>query len=115
MKIRRGEVWVANLEPSNASEPGKVRPVVVVQSNLVNTAGHSSIVICLLSSQQKQKEGRLRILVKAESKNGLEKDSFVLTDQIRAIDVNRFQEKIGAVDERVFSDVINGIKVVLDI
>lgn len=115
MKVRRGEIWVVNLEPSNASEPGKTRPVVVVQSDLINTAEHLSVVICPLSSQEKQQEGKLRILVKAGLKNGLEKDSYVLTDQIRAIDINRFQAKVGVIDGDTFLKVITGIKIVIDI
>lgn len=115
MKVRRRDIWIVNLDPSNASEPGKIRPVVIIQSDLINAAEHSSVVICPLSSQRKQKEGKLRILIKAELKNGLEKDSYVLTDQIRSIDINRFQEKIGVVDEGIFLKVISGIKIVLDI
>lgn len=115
MRIGRGEIWIVNLEPSYASEPGKIRPVLIVQSDLINAAGHSSIVICPLSSQKKRKEGRLRISVKAESKNGLEKDSYVLTDQIRTIDINRFQEKVGVIDNDTLLKVIDGIKIVLDI
>ncbi len=115
MKIRRADIWIANLEPSNASEPGKTRPVVVIQSDLINEANHSSVVICPLSSQQKQKEGKLRVLITANPNNGLEKSSYVLTDQIRAIDVKRLKEKIGTIDKNDFSKITIGIKVVLDI
>ena len=115
MKVKRADVWIANLEPSNASEPGKIRPVVVIQSDLINEANHSSGVICPLSSQQKQKEGKLRVLITANPRNGLEKRSYVLTDQIRAIDLKRLTEKIGVIDEEDFSKIISGVKVVLDI
>src|SRR5713226_7575523 len=39
---RRGELWSADLTPRRGSEPGKVRPVVVVQSDLLNETGHPS-------------------------------------------------------------------------
>lgn len=70
MKIRRSEIWIANLEPSKASEPGKVRPVVIIQSDLMNEANHTSVVVCPLSSQEKTFEGKLRISVKADKKMG---------------------------------------------
>ncbi len=112
--IKRFEIWIADLEPGNQSEPGKIRPVVIVQSDLINDLDHSSFLICPISSQKRTTQGRLRVLIKADVGNGLGKDSYILSDQLRAVDINRFREKIGEVDEETTVKLIKGIKIMLD-
>ena len=48
---RRGELWSADLHPRRGSEPGKVRPVVVVQSDLLNETDHPSMWILPCTTQ----------------------------------------------------------------
>ncbi|TKC00976.1 type II toxin-antitoxin system PemK/MazF family toxin [Pedobacter cryophilus] len=115
LSIKRFELWIADLEPGNQSEPGKIRPVVVVQSDLINNLGHSSFLICPISSQQRTTQGRLRVSIKADEENGLGKDSYILSDQLRAIDINRFHEKIGELDEETIVKLVKGIKIMLDL
>ncbi|MES2386627.1 MAG: type II toxin-antitoxin system PemK/MazF family toxin [Bacteroidota bacterium] len=38
--IKRGQVWMANLDPGRGTEPGKIRPVVVIQTDFLNQVGH---------------------------------------------------------------------------
>lgn len=59
--IKRGQVWWANLEPSRGTEPGKIRPVVVLQTDLLNSADHPSTVICPLSTRVNRKASILRV------------------------------------------------------
>ena len=42
MRIRRGTLYLADVSPRHGTEPGKVRPIVVVQSDLLNDSGHPS-------------------------------------------------------------------------
>ncbi|MFN2427725.1 MAG: type II toxin-antitoxin system PemK/MazF family toxin, partial [Candidatus Binatia bacterium] len=42
MKIRRGVLYLADLSPRLGTEPGKTRPVLVVQTDLLNETGHPS-------------------------------------------------------------------------
>ena len=115
MKIKRFDIWIANLEPANQSEPDKTRPVVVVQNDMINNLNHTSFVVCPISSQNRSNNGILRVFVKAIKSNGLTKDSYILTDQLRAIDINRLQDKIGEIDAKTIEKVLQGIKIVLDI
>jgi mRNA interferase MazF len=46
MNIRQYEVWLADLNPRVGTEAGKTRPVLVVQTNLLNTVSHPSTIIC---------------------------------------------------------------------
>ena len=57
MQVKRFEIWVADLNPQIGTEPGKTRPVLIVQTNLLNMVPHPSTIICpLTTSIQKESE-----------------------------------------------------------
>ncbi|HUY27649.1 MAG TPA: type II toxin-antitoxin system PemK/MazF family toxin [Candidatus Binataceae bacterium] len=88
MTIRRGEIWLADLRPGRGTEPGKIRPVLVVQAQALLDAGHPSTLVAPLSTQLVR---GIRILrVRAVAQGDLHEDSDVLIDQILAIDNLRF-------------------------
>jgi len=49
--IRRGEVWVARLNPNQGAEVGKVRPVVVIQADLLTDVGIPTVLVVPLTTQ----------------------------------------------------------------
>ncbi len=70
IKIKRGQVWWANLDPAKGTEPVKIRPVVVLQTDLLNDAGHLSTVICPLTTKVVSKVSILRVhVLKGEAGN----------------------------------------------
>ena len=83
MKISQYEIWLANLNPSKGTEPGKVRPVVVVQTNLLNDI-HLSTLICPITTNILPDVKILRV---ALTKKQLDEKSDILVDQLRAIDL----------------------------
>ena len=80
----RGEVWLANLNPRRGTEPGKTRPVLIVQSQALLDAKHPSTLIIPLTTTLIDGAEPLRIRIPAGGH--LKRDSDLLTDQIRAID-----------------------------
>ena len=86
-KIKHGEVWLANLNPGRGTEPGKSRPVLVVQSQAMLDAGHASTIVLPLTTRLLDGAEPLRLRLTAQSR--LEADSDILIDQIRAIDNRR--------------------------
>jgi mRNA interferase MazF len=92
------EIWSADLDPSVGSEPGKIRPVVIIQSDILNKAGHRTTIACSISSQSKAGVSFIRIAIEPTGNNGLLKKSYILCDQIRAIDVSRLRNRIGILD-----------------
>jgi mRNA interferase MazF len=91
MSVKQFEIWLADLNPQKGTEPGKVRPVVVVQTDLLNEY-HPSTIICPVTTNVKDNIEILRIHL---LKNQLEQLSDILVDQIRAIDNRRFIKKLG--------------------
>jgi mRNA interferase MazF len=88
MKIERGWFYLADLNPRRGTEPGKTRPVLVLQSDLLNRTGHPSTIVFPLTTRIVDDAEPLRVRVPAGTK-GLIKRSDILIDQIRAIDNRR--------------------------
>lgn len=83
----RGEIWLANLNPGRGTEPGKTRPVLIVQSQALLDVDHPSTLVVPLTTRLIDDAAPLRLRVPAGG--DLEQDSDLLLDQIRAIDNNR--------------------------
>lgn len=83
----RGDVWLADLNPQRGKEPGKTRPVVIVQAQALLDAEHPSTLVVPLTTQLVDDAEPLRIRIRASSH--LKKDSDALIDQVRAIDNRR--------------------------
>jgi len=87
MACRRGGIYLANFNPSKGTEPGKIRPCIVMQSNLLNETGHPSTTVIPLTSQLIEDAVPLRYRIAA--REGLESDSDIMLDQTRTIDNRR--------------------------
>jgi mRNA interferase MazF len=110
--FRHGEIWLANLNPGRGPEPGKVRPVLLLQNQALLDAGHpSTLVVPLTTSLVNDAEPlRLRIF----SGSGLDKDSDLLIDQLRAIDNKRLIDgPLQQLDEQFMGRVYQAVAEVL--
>lgn len=82
-----GEIWLANLNPGRGTEPGKIRPVLILQNQALLDAEHPSTLIIPLTTNLIEDANPLRLRVTAQ--DSLDKDSDLLVDQLRAIDNKR--------------------------
>jgi mRNA interferase MazF len=87
MAYKRGGIYLANFNPSRGTEPGKIRPCIVMQNNLLNDVEHPSTTILPLTTQLIEDAAPLRY--RLTSRDGLEYDSDVMLDQTRTIDNRR--------------------------
>lgn len=92
MKLKQYDIWLADLNPRNENEPKKTRPVVTVQTDLLNEFHHSTL-ICPVTSKVNQ---AIQLLCFHLKKTQLDKASDVWVDQIRAIDNTRLKKKLAA-------------------
>jgi mRNA interferase MazF len=86
-KLRFGQIWLANLNPQSGTEPGKTRPVLVIQAQPLLDVNHPSTLIIPCTTNLIEGAEPLRIRLKAME--NLEKDFDILIDQLRAIDNDR--------------------------
>jgi len=92
MAYKRGGIYLANFNPSKGTEAGKIRPCVVMQSDLLNEAGHPSTTVLPLTTQLIDDAAPLRYRVK--SRDNLKADSDIMLDQTRTIDNQRIKSDI---------------------
>jgi mRNA interferase MazF len=111
MVIRKGEVFLADLEPKRGTEPGKVRPVVVIQTNLLNGI-HPSTVICPITTKVQPRAIFLRVHL-AVNEASLKQKSDILVDQIRAIDNRRLIKRLGKISRQSQSQLANNLSILL--
>jgi mRNA interferase MazF len=88
--VRRGEIWTANLNPNKGSETGKIRPVLILQDDVLTLAGLPTVLIVPMTTQFRPGTGALRVAVSARDR--LRADCYVMVEQLRAIDRGRIGE-----------------------
>jgi len=114
MSIKEFEIWIADLNPKIETESGKTRPVLVVQTNLLNKIDHPSTIVCPITTNVKKDSEILRVhLTKGMAK--LHQDSDIMIDQIRAIDNKRLIKKVGDLPRELTGLIKENIQIIIDI
>lgn len=108
MNIRRGDVYLAALDPVLGKEISKTRPVIVV-SNDKNNAYSGTVTILPITSQNVDKTYPFEVFLPVGTAN-LPKDSKVKADQIRTIDKSRIIKHIGALKSSEMESIENALK-----
>ena len=114
MQIKQFEIWLADLNPQIGTEPGKTRPVLIIQTNLLNKIPHPSTIICPVTTKVEKDADVLRVHLRKGMANLMEHCD-IMIDQIRAIDNTRLIKKIGDIPPDLKEAVRENIKVVLDL
>jgi len=113
MKINQFEIWVADLNPQIGTEPGKTRPVLVVQTNLLNKIPHPSTVVCPITTNVKMNSLILRVHLNKGIAN-MQQDCDIMIDQNRAIDNKRLVRKVGDLPIELTEKVKENLMIILD-
>lgn len=111
MKINQFDIWLADLNPARGTEPGKTRPVVIIQTDLLNEV-HPSSVICPITTNLRPDIELLRVRIE---EGQIDKPSDILIDQIRAIDNRRVIKIIGKLNKEQILKIKKNIKILLDL
>ena len=114
MPIKQFEIWIADLNPQVGTEAGKTRPVVVIQTDLLNKIPHPSTIICPITTNVKKNSEILRVHLKKGTAN-LQQSCDIMIDQMRAIDNKRLTKKTGVLSESLIEKVKENIQIVLEL
>ena len=113
MEIRRGDVFLANLDPVMGHEQGGRRPVVVVQNDVVNPI-LDTVLVAPLTANLQAANFLLTVTLPA-SETGLARDSVALLFQIRTLDKRRLERKLAHLSERFFRQMNAAIRLAFDV
>lgn len=112
MTPQYGHLYLADLNPRFGKEPGKIRPVVVVQTDSLNRH-HPSTIVCPLTTKVAGFENPLRVAI-PKGVSGLSRPADVLVDQVKSIDNRRLRRKLAALPDPYLSELRQKLLLVLD-
>jgi mRNA interferase MazF len=110
--MTRGEIWWADLGGPSGSEPGLLRPVLIIQDNSFNESHIPTIIIACLTTNLTLAEAPGNVFM-PKSISKLPKDSIVNVSQIASLDRGRFEKKNSKLDRDAMFEVDKGLKLVL--
>ena len=113
MRARRGVLYLADLSPRAGTEPGKVRPVLVVQTDLLNQAGHPSTWV-LPCTTRLTGENLLRVVL-PRGIAGNREECEVMVDQSRAIDNRRLVRALRPLPKSILAEVLEKLRTLGDL
>ena len=113
MRARRGVLYLADLNPRAGTEPGKVRPVLVIQTDLLNEAGHPSTWV-LPCTTRLTGENLLRVVLPRGIASNRE-ECEVMVDQSRAIDNRRLVRALKPLPRSILAEVMEKLRRLADI
>ena len=114
MQINQYEIWIANLNPQIGTEAGKTRPVLIVQTDLLNKVQHPSTIVCPITTNVQNDSDILRVHLKKGMAN-LHENCDIMIDQIRAIDNKRLIKKVGKLPTELVEKVKENIAIIIDL
>lgn len=114
MEIKRGYVYIIDFNPQIKTKPGKLRPGLVLQSDLVTKAGYPSTIVIPATTQLIDDPGILRLRVK-KAQAGLKQDSDLLLGQLIAVSNESFRQELKPLPDSLMNDVIKRIRIILDL
>ena len=107
---KRGEVYLVAFDSSVGSGINKTRPAVIVQNDIYNQHGAVTIVAAITSFRMSSKRFVTKVYVEAPE-GGLDNDSIIVLNQLRTVDKQRLQKKIGALSPETVEKVDNALRV----
>lgn len=97
MKIKKNQIYYANLSPVRGSEQGGIRPVLILQNNVGNKMS-STVIVAAVTSKSKKTNLPTHVQIKLED-GKLPRESMAMLEQIRTIDKDRLLDYVGRVDK----------------
>ena len=98
--MKQGEVWQINLDPTIGSEMKKVRPCIILNSNIVGELA-LKVIAPLTDFKEHYRVVPWMVVIEPNSQNGLKKISAIDLFQVRSLSQKRLVKKIGSVDKEI--------------
>lgn len=111
--ISQGDIYWIELDEPNGSGPGYKHPHVVVQNNLFNRSQIKTVLVCPLTTNLRRASAPGNVLLDKKESN-LPKQSVVNVSQVFTVDKTQLEEYVGTLSSRRVTEILAGIKLVLD-
>ena len=108
MRARRGVLYLADLNPRRGTEPGKVHPVLVIQTDLLNGVDHHSTWV--LPCTTRLTGGNLLRVALPRGIAGNREECEVMVDQSRAIDNRRLVRALKPLPRSILTEIVEKLR-----
>ena len=112
MEITRGHLYIVDFNPRVKTKPGKLRPAVVIQSDLVNKAGYPSTIVIPTTTRLVENPGILRLRI-SKGQGDLARESDLLLGQLIAVANESFRQEIGVLPAPLMDELENRVRIIL--
>ncbi|MDQ7785171.1 MAG: type II toxin-antitoxin system PemK/MazF family toxin [Desulfomonilaceae bacterium] len=112
--MRRGEVWLINLDPTIGAEIRKTRPAVIVNEDSIGILP-LKIVVPVTEWKDRYSVAPWMVRVEPDAENGLEKTSAADAFQVRSLAEQRFVRRLGKLSMSMMQEISQALAVVLSI
>jgi mRNA interferase MazF len=99
---KRGEIWLAALDPTVGSEIRKTRPCLIVSPDELNDHLRTVAAVPLTTGSH---PAPFRVAARFQGKDGL-----ILADQLRTLDRRRLVKKLGGIDRATLGAVLEVLR-----
>ncbi len=114
MESKRGHLYIIDFNPRVRTKPGKLRPAVVLQSDIVSEAGYPSTIVIPLTTRLIENPGIMRLRVR-KGEGGLTRESDLLLGQLIAVANESFRQEIGVLPDNLMDDLERRIRTILSL
>jgi mRNA interferase MazF len=112
--MKRGEVWMVNLDPTIGAEIQKTRPAVILSNDAMGRLP-LRIIVPITSWDERFKNADWHVKLPVSKKRGLKKDSSADTFQVRSVSNRRLVKKIGVLDPSDMQKIAEGLRIVMEL
>ncbi|MCW5316649.1 type II toxin-antitoxin system PemK/MazF family toxin [Nostoc sp. KVJ3] len=112
--MKRGEVYDARLEPTEGSEQGGIRPVIIVSRDVINANSPVVLAVPCTTYRTKKRVFLTQVLIEAPE-GGLDRDSIAMADQVRVLSKSRLLRLRGTISDAVIAQLNKALLIALDL
>jgi mRNA interferase MazF len=112
--MRRGEVWLINLEPTIGSEIKKTRPAVIVNDDAIGILP-LKVIVPITDWKDRYSVAKWMVRLEVDAENGLSKTSVADTFQVRSVAQERFVRQVGRLSDIAMLEISKALAIVLNI
>jgi mRNA interferase MazF len=114
ISMRKGEIWLINLDPSIGAEIRKTRPAVIVSEDAIGILP-LRVIVTLTDWKERYSVAPWMIPIAPDAQNGLAKPSTADAFQIRSVSQERFVQPIGALNNGQLKQILKAIQIVIGV
>jgi mRNA interferase MazF len=112
--MKRGEIWLINLDPTIGAEIKKTRPAIIVNSDALGKLP-LSVIVPITDWKDHYAIAPWMVKLNPNLQNGLSKISSADCFQVRSVSQSRFVKKLGIVRAEKMNEVVRGLSIILEI